>query len=399
MSPERVIEPELVRAKIAQAQEALKREQIDLWLVFLQETAVYREPVIDYVIGQGATWQSAFLYTAAGEAIAIVGNYDVDAFESRGCFSRVLGYTQSFASALHDELKRLNPRQIALDYAADNPTADGLTHGLYLLLMEHLTDLGMADRVVSANAVVRSVRGRKTAEELRRLKAAVDKTEAAFEQLLREPLVGCSEKEIAERIAALAARDGSSLAFGTIVNAGTKTAAGHTHPSDAVFEPGDLLHIDFGFTHENYCADLQRCAYALRPGESEPPDALMRAFTAVADTIQHAFEMLKPGLAGCDVDAAARRFITGRGYPEYQHALGHQLGRSVHDGGALLGPEWPRYGQSPRWPLEPGQVFTLELEAEVPGVGYASLEEDVVITESGAEYLSRPQTRPALVSP
>ena len=74
-----------------------------------------------------------------------------------------------------------------------------------------------------------------------------------------------------------------------------------------------------------------------------------------------------------------------------------RFGRAVHDGGALLGPLWPRYGNSPRWPVEVGQVFTLELEAEVPGVGYASLEEDVVVTPEGARWLSRPQYTPSLL--
>jgi len=392
-----IIEPELVGAKITQAHAALARDGVDLWLVFLQETSVNREPIVDYLIGQDVTWQSAFLYTASGEDTAIVGNFDVDAFESRGCFSRVVGYTQSVVPPLIEALRRINPNQIALNYAADDPTADGLTHGLFNLLHGVLVDAGMADRVIPARALVRAVRGCKSPEELSRLRTAVQLTEAAFEQLCAERLIGCTEKEIAARIAELADRADCSLAFNSIVNAGTKSAVGHTHPTDAVFEPGDLLHIDFGFCWWDYCADLQRCAYALRRGEAAPPDELTWAFSAVADTIQDAFGRLQPGLRGCDIDVSARAFITNRGYPEYQHALGHQLGRAVHDGGALLGPEWPRYGEAPHWPLEAGQVFTLELEAEVPGVGYASLEEDVTITEDGAEWLSTPQTEPALL--
>jgi len=393
---ERVIAPELIKAKIAQAHDALKREQIDLWLVFLQETSVYAEPVLDYVIGQDVTWQSAFLYTAAGEAIALVGNFDVDSFTARGCFDRVIGYTQGIEEALKAELRRIKPRTIGLNFAADNPGADGLTHGLYLLLESFLTELGMRDRVVSANAVVRSVRGRKTAEEERRLTAAVQKTEEAFRELCRETLIGKSEMQIAARIAELAQRAECGLSFGTIVNAGTRSALGHTHPGEAPFEAGDLLHLDFGFVYEDYCADLQRCVYALKPGETAPPDELTRAFHAVAQTIQNAFAELAPGRRGCDIDASARNFIIAQGYPAYAHALGHQLGRSVHDGGALIGPEWARYGESPRWPLEPGQVFTLELEATVPTIGYASLEEDVIITPEGARWLSTPQLAPFL---
>lgn len=397
MAEERLIEPQLIRAKIAQAHDAMQRQGIDLWLVFLQETSVYREPILDYLIGQDVTWQSAFLYTATGEAIAIVGNFDVESFEARGCFSNVLGYTRSIAEALTRELRRLNPRQVALNYAADNPAADGLTYGLYLVLSDIIKAAGLEGRIVSANPLVRTVRGCKSEEELRSITEAVHKTERAFVQLLQDRIIGQTEMQIAARIADLALRCGSGLSFATIVNAGAKSAVGHTHPTDAVFEPGDLLHIDFGFTHEGYCADLQRCVYALKKGESEAPPALLHAFTAVSDTIQNAFRQLKPGVLGRDIDADARRVITSRGYPEYQHALGHQLGRSVHDGGALLGPEWARYGGSPRWPVEPGQVFTLELEVELPGVGYASLEEDVVVTHDGAEWLSTPQTTPALL--
>lgn len=392
-----MIEPELVRAKIAQAHEALKRNRIDLWLVYLQETSVYREPVLDYVIGQDVTWQSAFLYTAAGESVAVVGNFDVDSFEARGCFGKVIGYTQSIAEALEHELQRVDPRAIALDYAADNPAADGLTHGLYLHLRDMLHAAGMADRITDANAIVRSVRGRKTPEELRRIKEAVRRTEEVFKQLISEQIVGLSEKQISARITELATQMGSGLAFSNIVNAGTKSPLGHAQVTDAVLEPGDMLHMDFGLTYQDFCADLQRCVYVLKPGETQPPAELTRAFTAVSETIQRAFAGLRPGILGCDLDAEARRFITSQGYPEYQHALGHQLGRSVHDGGSLLGPEWPRYGNSPRWPVEPGQVFTLELEATVPGIGYASLEEDVVVTETGAEWLSVPQTEPAIL--
>jgi len=95
---------------------------------------------------------------------------------------------------------------------------------------------------------------------------------------------------------------------------------------------------------------------------------------------------------GFEIDSFARKMLVDNGYPEYSHALGHQLGRDVHDGGAIIGPKWPNYGVTPTIPLEKNNVFTLELEINLPGIGCVGLEEDVLVTENGAKFLSPRQT-------
>ena len=101
--------------------------------------------------------------------------------------------------------------------------------------------------------------------------------------------------------------------------------------------------------------------------------------------------------AGFEIDKVARRVITEAGFPEYKYATGHHLGRDAHDGGGVLGPLWERYGDSPNRKLEAGQVYTVEPGLALPGFGYIGLEEDVLITEDGAEYLGKPQTELILV--
>ena len=117
----------------------------------------------------------------------------------------------------------------------------------------------------------------------------------------------------------------------------------------------------------------------------------MDAFRIVRDIITQTGKECLPGKTGAEIDTVARKILKVRGYPEYEHALGHQLGRSVHDGGAILGPKWERYGTTPEMPLEKNNVFTLELEIILSGIGCVGLEEDMCITNEGAQFLCNRQ--------
>ena len=137
---------------------------------------------------------------------------------------------------------------------------------------------------------------------------------------------------------------------------------------------------------------MQRIWYLLKPGETQPPVEVQKAFDAVRGAIVAGSHALKPGAMGWEVDQAARSHLTGAGYPEYMHATGHHIGRTVHDGATVLGPRWERYGQSCDGEVEVGNVFTLELGVVVPDRGFVGLEEDVLVTPTGIEWLGMPQT-------
>jgi Xaa-Pro aminopeptidase len=142
---------------------------------------------------------------------------------------------------------------------------------------------------------------------------------------------------------------------------------------------------------------MQRVWYLQPEGETQIPEAIQRGFKAVRKAIEDAAAVLKPGVQGWEVDKAARDSIVDSGYPEYQHAVGHHIGRTVHDGATLLGPKWERYGKSPEGIVEAGNVFTLELGVEIPGHGAISLEEDVLVKEDGLEWLAPPQTEVVVI--
>jgi Xaa-Pro aminopeptidase len=175
------------------------------------------------------------------------------------------------------------------------------------------------------------------------------------------------------------------------VNAGPEKDVGHSPPGDLETRRGQLLHCDFGVEKDAYCSDLQRVWYVLDDGEQEPPEDVVAAWRALWASLDTGAAALRSGALGHEVDAAAREVLVSAGFPEPKHALGHQLGRSAHDGGTILGPPWDRYGDAPFGTVEEGNVYTLEYGVPVPGRGYIGLEENVLVTADGIDWLSTPQ--------
>jgi Xaa-Pro aminopeptidase len=126
---------------------------------------------------------------------------------------------------------------------------------------------------------------------------------------------------------------------------------------------------------------------------------VLHAFQTVVRAIEKAAAALRPGVQGWEIDSIAREALHSEGYDEFQHALGHQLGRSPHDGGgATLAPRWERYNETPFRSVERGNVFTLEPSVILPEYGLVGVEENVLVTEYGCEFLSRRQTELPILS-
>ena len=145
-------------------------------------------------------------------------------------------------------------------------------------------------------------------------------------------------------------------------------------------------------------ATFSACGTSSTKGETAAPEDVRRAWDALWSSVDAGVGALRRGVTGWEVDAAARESLVAAGYPEPMYALGHQLGRSAHDGGTVLAPRWDRYGAAPFGLVEEGNVFTLEYGTAVPGRGYIGLEEDVLVTADGIEWLSTPQRELWLVS-
>ena len=391
----------LIKEKIHQAADLLREFGCDCWLTFVRETAINGDPVLPFLVPGDLTWHSAFLVGRDGRTRAIVGKYDRQMVAETGAYDDVADYVTGFRESLQAVLKEMNPRTIAVNFSEGSEICDGLTHGMYLTLEKTLEGIGMAGRLVSAEKIVSALRERKSAVEISRMREAIRHTEEIYALVAPFIAPGKTEKEIADFMSAEIARRGLQTAWGRetcpAVYTGPDTAQAHYNPTGRVVQPGHLLNMDFGVKVDHYCSDMQLTFYVLAKGETAAPDDVRKGFETLLRSIEAAREAIRPGAAGRDIDAACRDVLTAAGYEEFPHALGHQVGRFAHDGTAILGPAWEKYAQKPFRPLEPGMVFTIEPRLTVPGRGVATIEDMIVVTETGADWLSHPQTELILV--
>jgi len=391
----------LINEKVDQAVEILKEYETDCWITFVRESGMMRDPMMDYLCHADMTWHSAFIITRTGETHAIVGQMEKRTIEEMGVYKKVTGYVEGIKKDLLDTLKALDPSSIAINFSENSEVCDGLTHGMYLALRGMLAEIGFEDRLISGEKITSSLKARKTPTEVGRMQKAIEHTLDIFSLVKDYIEPGRTEKEIAAFMAGEA--DSRGLAFGwdpahcPAVFTGPDTAGAHYQPTDRRVERGHILNMDFGVKVEDYTSDLQRTFYILEEGEEEAPAEVKRGFDTIVTSIEMARKAIKPGVQGVAIDKIAREYIVSQGYEEYPHGLGHQVGRFAHDGTALLGPAWEKYANKPFEPIEEGMVFTIEPRLTVPGRGVATVEEMVLVTQEGAEFLASPQKELILV--
>lgn len=392
----------LIQEKLAQATSILNELNVDVWLTFVRETTLSPDPALELIADVDVTWKSAFLVTRSGEHVAILGHFDAENVRTLNLYAQVIDYHEGIRQPLREVIEKLNPTTIAINYSEGDVAADGLSLGMYRSLLAILEGTPYADRLISAERVIAAVRGRKSAAEIERVRTAVLTTEQLFDDVEQFARPGMTQREIADFVRGRIDEMGLGYAwpkpFNPIVTCGPDSASGHAAPGDVVLQKGHTLHMDLGIKQNDYCSDIQRMWYVLDDGETEAPSEVQRAFEVVLGAIQAGEKVLVPGTPGWQVDAVARQYIVDHGYPEYMHAFGHLLGRVAHDGATVLGPQWERYAGICELPVEVGNIFTLELHVNVPERGMMSLEEDVLVTESGVEYLSVPQTELRYIS-
>lgn len=237
--------------------------------------------------------------------------------------------------------------------------------------------VGEASDLVGVTSAIEDLRYVKTPEEIESIRLSVNLADDCFSHLLSFIKPGMTERDVSLEIYLFFYKHGAGLAFDSIVATGPNAACPHWQPTDAVIQPGHMLKLDFGSRLNGYNSDITRTIFI-----GEPDEKQKEVYNTVLQGQLNAIAVMKPGMIGKDVDAAARGCIASKGYgPNFGHGLGHSLGICTHDG--------PRMTAVSEAVLEPGVVMTVEPGIYIEGWGGVRIEDDVLITETGVEVLTK----------
>ena len=217
----------------------------------------------------------------------------------------------------------------------------------------------------------------KDAEEIGKMKKAVQIAEQGFLDTLKEIRSGMTEQEVALKLTLNLIRNGSeAAAFSAIVGSGPNGANPHAGLSDRQLVDGDLVVVDWGAIYEGYSSDITR---TLAVGKVSPE--FEKIASIVADANLAGRQAARHGTPAGQVDQAARAVIEAANYGQYFiHRLGHGLGLEVHEEPYLFG--------SNTFVLEEGMTHTVEPGIYIPGVGGVRIEDDVVVGLEGGITLT-----------
>jgi Xaa-Pro dipeptidase len=226
--------------------------------------------------------------------------------------------------------------------------------------------------------ILSGLRLKKEKAEVEAMRRAVQIAQDALEATIPSIKMGMTEKELSSELVMQLLKHGSEpeLPFAPIVSSGPNSANPHASPTERKLQAGDLLVIDWGAMHDSYISDLTRTFAVL-----EVDDEYKKIHKIVQEANAAGRAAARPGVPCANVDKAARDVIEKSGYGRYfTHRTGHGIGMEGH--------EDPYMRSDNMQLLEPGMAFTVEPGIYLPDRNGVRIEDNVVITEDGADVLS-----------
>ncbi|HLO30668.1 MAG TPA: Xaa-Pro peptidase family protein [Anaerolineales bacterium] len=249
---------------------------------------------------------------------------------------------------------------------------------LRLLEFRYVKDGAPEADYPDASDVLSAARLRKDQAEVAAMRRAVKIAQDALEATIPLIKIGMTEKELSAELVVQLLKHGSDpeIPFAPIVSGGPNAANPHASPSDRRLQAGDLLVVDWGASYDGYISDLTR-TFAV----GQVDDEYQQIHKIVQEANAAGRAAGRPGIPCADVDKATREVIEKAGYGVYfTHRTGHGIGMEGHEEPYMRGDNMQL--------LEPGMAFTVEPGIYLPGRNGVRIEDNVVITETGADVLS-----------
>ena len=240
--------------------------------------------------------------------------------------------------------------------------------------------------LTSGTPVTAGCRMVKDAHEIALMRLAAQVTLKAYEAAWKALKEGMTQNDFSRLVQLAHQQLGFQGSAG--VQVGEFSALPHGSAKPQVIREGTVLLMDGGCSVEGYSSDISR-TFVL----GKATDRMRQVFELDRRAQDAALKAARPGLPCEAVDAAARKVVEdggfGPGYKYFTHRLGHGMGLDGH--------EWPYLVRGNTLPLAPGMTFSNEPGIYVPGEFGVRVEDDMLITETGAELFT-PQS-PSLEEP
>ena len=232
-------------------------------------------------------------------------------------------------------------------------------------------------QIVSATPITAGCRMIKSQHELQLMTLANQVTLAAYEAAYLSTKEGMTQHDFGQMVATAHERQG--FPGGASIQVGEYSALPHGSVKPQVIHEGTILLMDGGCRVEDYESDISRTVVL-----GKPTDKMKKVWEIVHRAQAAALAAAKPGVQAQVVDAAARKVISDGGYgPDYKyftHRLGHGIGMDGH--------EWPYLVRGNTLLLAPNMCFSDEPGIYIRGEFGVRLEDDMHITENGAELFT-----------
>jgi Xaa-Pro dipeptidase len=262
----------------------------------------------------------------------------------------------------------------------------GVEETVRFVFSDNLRKTAPSVTFTSATPVTGGCRMIKSAHEIELMRLASKVTLTAYEATYRSLKVGMTHHDVANLVEAAHRQLG--FEGDALVLFGEFSAFPHGSVTPQVIHEGTIILIDGGCKAEGYSSDITRTFII-----GKASDKMKQVFEIVHGAQSAALAAAKPGAEAGSVDAAARKVISDAGYgPDYKyftHRLGHGIGMDGH--------EWPYLVRGNSTKLQPNMTFSDEPGIYIRGEFGIRLEDDMHITENGAELFT-PQS-PSLEEP